>query len=296
MLAATVRAEVQARMALGQLESARESGEGALRWLGDRVPQMRSLILSTLAEELRAAGRVEEAYDALARSAALEREAFQELSELQLSLERTMLETAQLREQTERDWLTGLRNRRYLARALETGAAERLEVPLAVAALDLDHFKAVNDGLGHGVGDQVLVHVARRLSDVLRERDVVVRNGGEEFLVLMPATGSSAAAACGERIRRAVQDVPWDTMADGLRVTVSVGLAIAQAPSALDAVLSLADERLYAAKRRGRNRVVGEDALTPAAPGEPADGAPAADPETPRAPARTASAVDRPSA
>ena len=207
-----------------------------------------------------------------------------------------MLETVQLREQAERDWLTGLRNRRYLARALETGAAERLEVPLAVAALDLDHFKAVNDGFGHGVGDQVLVRVARRLSDVLRERDVVVRNGGEEFLVLMPATGSSAAAACGERIRRAVQDVPWDAVAVGLRVTASVGVAVAQSPSALDAVLGLADERLYAAKRRGRNRVVGEGALTPAAPTAPGGGAPAADSGTPRAPARSASAGDRPSA
>src|SRR5205085_11364148 len=94
VLGVTVRAEVQARMALGQLEDAQQSGEGALAWLGDRVPQTRSLILSTLATALREAGRVEAAYDALARAAELERQAFRELSELQLSLERATLETS----------------------------------------------------------------------------------------------------------------------------------------------------------------------------------------------------------
>src|SRR5271168_862231 len=154
VLGATVRADVQARMALGQLDDALQTGEGALSWLGDRVPQTRSLILSTLASTLRAAGRLDEAYDALARAAELERQAFRELSELQLRLERATLEASaarqtstalaaknrqlaeahtelerrarklealqeQLQDQAERDWLTGLYNRRYLARELE---------------------------------------------------------------------------------------------------------------------------------------------------------------------------------
>src|ERR1700694_1686569 len=88
VLGVTVRAEVQARMALGHLDDAQQSGEGALSWLGDRMPQTRSLILSPLATALREAGRVEDAYDALARAAELERQAFRELSELQLRLER----------------------------------------------------------------------------------------------------------------------------------------------------------------------------------------------------------------
>jgi tetratricopeptide (TPR) repeat protein len=97
VLGVTVRAQVQARMALGQLDDARESGEEALAWLGDRVPQMRGLILTTLASSLREAGRVEEAYDALLRATELERQAFRELSQIQLSLERATLEAAAAR-------------------------------------------------------------------------------------------------------------------------------------------------------------------------------------------------------
>ena len=241
VLGATVRADVQARMALGQLDDARDVGEGALSWLGDRVPQTRSLILSTLASSLRDAGRVEEAYDALERAAELERQAFQELSELQLRLERATLEASaardesaelaaknrqladahaelelraaelealqeQLRDQAERDWLTGLHNRRYFARELQRLSAEQHGSWLSLAIVDLDHFKSVNDEFGHEVGDRVLVRVAALLCEVLRQSDVVVRSGGEEFLVLMPATEMNAATACCERIRRRIRE------------------------------------------------------------------------------------------
>jgi diguanylate cyclase (GGDEF)-like protein len=296
VLGVTVRAEVHARMALGQLDDAQQSGEGALTWLGDRVPQTRSLILSTLAEALRDAGRLDAAYDALSRSAELERQAFRELSELQLSLERATLETGaarrasdelaaknrqlaeahaelarragqlehlqeQLRDQAERDWLTGLHNRRFLARELERLAEERLDGPLSLAVLDLDLFKSINDRFGHSVGDQVLIRVAGLLSNVLRETDVIVRSGGEEFLVLMPHTDARAAHACCERIRRAVQSAVWAEVADGLVVTTSIGLASAYAPDDLEALVKLADQRLYEAKHGGRDQVV-------AAPGE----------------------------
>ena len=291
VLGVTVRAEVQARMALGHFDDAQESGEGALAWLGDRVPQIRSLILSTLATELRAAGRVEAAYDALARSAELEREAFRELSELQLSLERATLETSaarmesealaaknrelaqahaelvlrtnqlevlqeQLRDQADRDWLTGLHNRRFLARELERPAHNRLAAPLTLAVLDLDHFKSINDAFGHAAGDQVLVRVAGLLLDVLRETDIVVRSGGEEFLVLMPATDAGAGRAACERIREAVEGEAWGRIAPSLRVTASVGVASTQMPGDLEALVNLADQRLYDAKRAGRNCVV----------------------------------------
>ncbi|HXD53727.1 MAG TPA: GGDEF domain-containing protein [Solirubrobacteraceae bacterium] len=292
VLGATLRADVQARMALGQLDDARRTGEEILGWLGDRVPQTRSLILSTLASTLRAAGRTEEAYDALERAGELEREAFRELSELQLRLERATLEAGaarqasaalaaknrqladahaelerrarelealrdQLREQAERDWLTGLHNRRYFARALEQLAAEHEQGPLSLAVVDLDHFKAINDRFGHDVGDRVLVRVASLLSGVLRQSDVAVRSGGEEFHVLMPATEQNAAAACCARIRERIAEEPWDRLAPGLTVTASVGVASTEDRENLVALARTADQRLYEAKRSGRDRVVG---------------------------------------
>ena len=291
VLGATVRAGVQARMALGRLDDALDAGEGALTWLGDRVPQTRSLILSTLASSLRAAGRVEEAYEALERAAELERQAFRELSELQLRLERATLETSaarhtsaalaaknrqladahaelerrakeleglqeQLREQAERDWLTGLHNRRYFARELDRLSAERQGRWLSLAIVDLDHFKLVNDEFGHEVGDRVLVRVAALLCDVLRQADIVVRSGGEEFLVLMPATEINAAIAACERIRRRIRDEDWGALADGLALTASAGVAATDDPEEIATLTRSADERLYAAKRAGRDRVV----------------------------------------
>jgi diguanylate cyclase (GGDEF)-like protein len=253
----TVRAEVEARMALGQLEDAQEFGEGALNWLGDRVPQTRSVILSTLATALRDAGRVDEAYDALSRAAELEREAFRELAELQVRLERAALEASAAREQADRDWLTGLHNRRYLARELERLANAQLEHPFSLAVIDLDHFKEINDRFGHAAGDSVLVRVATLLCEALRSTDVVVRSGGEEFLMLMPLTETRAATAACERIRQRVRAETWDQVAPGLTLTTSIGLASTDDPGDLEALLRIADGRLYEAKHAGRDRVVG---------------------------------------
>jgi diguanylate cyclase (GGDEF)-like protein len=258
----TVRAEVQALMALGRLDDAQRSGEGALSWLGERVPQARSMILATVAEALREAGRLDEAFDTLRRSAELEREALRELSQLQLSLERATQEARaarreaeQLRDQAERDWLTGLHNRRYLARRLERVEDAPADEPFSLAVLDLDHFKSINDRFGHEVGDRVLVRVAALLLGALRQSDVVVRTGGEEFVVLMPDTGANAAAACCERLCVAIRDAPWDEIAPGLRVTASLGVATAARPEERARLGQLADRRLYAAKRAGRDRV-----------------------------------------
>lgn len=291
LLAATVRAAVQARVGLGQLDDAQRSGEGALEWLGERLPQTRSLILSTLATALREADRVDEAFDALQRSAELERQAVRELSELQRRLERATLEAeaarresdqlaqsnrrlaeahaelarradqleelhGQLREQADRDPLTGLHNRRYLARELNRLATDRLALPLSLAVLDLDYFKSVNDRFGHAVGDQVLIRAAALLCDALRGADTVVRSGGEEFVLVMPATGERAAAACCERIRAAVRGADWEQVAPGLALTTSVGLATTQDQHDLETALRIADQRLYCAKRSGRDRVV----------------------------------------
>jgi len=291
VLAATIRASVQARAALGRIDEARQLGEDALTRLGDRVPQTRSLILSTLAAALREAGQLQDAYEALSRAAELERQGLQELSELQLRLERALVEVntareqsdalearnrelalahaelerrtgqleelqEQLRDQAERDWLTGVHNRRRLARELERLSYDHLALPFSIALLDLDHFKSINDCFGHAVGDQVLVRAAGLLCDALRDTDTVIRSGGEEFLVLMPHTDARAAAACCARIRAKIYAEPWERIAPGLAVTTSIGLASTREHGDLEPLVRLADQRLYEAKHGGRNRIV----------------------------------------
>jgi diguanylate cyclase (GGDEF)-like protein len=122
--------------------------------------------------------------------------------------------------------------------------------------VDLDHFKAINDRYGHSTGDQVLVRAAELLCDVLRASDIVVRSGGEEFLALMPLTDAQAAFACCERIREAIREEPWDLLGAGLTLTTSIGVATAADPTDLDGLIRIADDRLYDAKRAGRDCVV----------------------------------------
>jgi diguanylate cyclase (GGDEF)-like protein len=254
LLAMTVLMEVEALLALGRVDDARRAGDVALERLGDRVPQARAMVLSAVAEALRAAGRHEEAYDALARGAALEREALREFSELLLGLERARIEMAALREQADRDPLTGVRNRRYLDRA-RAGAADALTGPVSLAIVDLDHFKSINDSFGHHTGDAVLVRAAELLVDHVRAEDIVIRTGGEEFAVLMPACDARRAAAVCERLRAVIHRERWDALARGLAVTASIGVVSAPDATGLDELGRRADERLYAAKRAGRNRV-----------------------------------------
>jgi len=164
------------------------------------------------------------------------------------------------------DALTGVHNRRYFeSRCLEeVVAACRSGAPLVCMFLDVDHFKKLNDTLGHQAGDEVLGYVARLIKAQLRGSDVVARYGGEEFVVLLPATPLQAGLDTAERIRRivAAQSVPAKTQ-ETIRVTVSLGVsmldttATAEEPSALVAdMVSRADKALYEAKATGRNRVM----------------------------------------
>lgn len=153
------------------------------------------------------------------------------------------------------DPLTGLPNRR----ALETELADALRhheargEPAALAVLDLDHFKRINDRHGHEAGDQVLVELAERIQGVLRKRDRLFRLGGEEFVVLLPATDAGGARAAMEKVRRAVELQPMG--APGLRASVSVGVAMREVDDEWPAWLARADEAMYESKRRGRNQV-----------------------------------------
>jgi eukaryotic-like serine/threonine-protein kinase len=155
------------------------------------------------------------------------------------------------------DGLTGLLNRRHFFALAErqVSITERHDRPLAAIMLDIDHFKKVNDGYGHAVGDQVIQTVAARLRATARDSDLVGRYGGEEFALLMPETGKSG-AVLAERLREAVEQLPVQTAAGPLRVTISVGVAQLTVPGGdLSELLGRADDALYRAKAAGRNRV-----------------------------------------
>ncbi len=158
------------------------------------------------------------------------------------------------------DALTGLPNRRALEDALmrATSRASREGTWLSLVALDVDHFKRLNDDHGHAAGDAVLGTVGKVLNAQCRKSDVAARYGGEEFTLVLANTNALGATIVAERIRRAFE--ASETVHEGkmLKVTVSLGVASAQGGSAalLGALAARADEALYAAKRTGRNRVV----------------------------------------
>jgi two-component system cell cycle response regulator len=163
------------------------------------------------------------------------------------------------------DQLTGLYNRRYMARHLETllsGVAETGKT-LAFLVIDVDHFKRVNDSYGHDVGDEVLREFARRIAANIRGHDLACRFGGEEFVVIMPETDVQVATTVAERLRASVECAPFPvSRAPGsLTITVSIGIAGAEGPhDTADALLRRADQALYRAKHTGRNRVVADAA------------------------------------
>ena len=153
--------------------------------------------------------------------------------------------------------LTGLRNRRaideYLHDALS--AARRHDHPLSVLVIDIDHFKNVNDTLGHRSGDAVLAHTARVLDGALRAEDAIGRWGGEEFLVVLPGTDEEGAVRATERLRVALAaDQPEERARARAAVTVTIGVAEWQHEE-MDELISRADRALYLGKAAGRDTV-----------------------------------------
>ncbi len=169
-----------------------------------------------------------------------------------------------LREQYEsstRDALSGAYNRRHFDERLkaELAYANRHGTTLSIVLLDIDHFKRVNDEFGHAVGDQVIRHIATLAARELRSEDVFCRWGGEEFAILLRATLLRDAVRVAERVRATIERLPMGHVGRPLLVTVSAGCAeLDECPSRSAAeLMQRVDERLYAAKHRGRNQVVG---------------------------------------
>ncbi|MGE5548497.1 MAG: diguanylate cyclase [Solirubrobacterales bacterium] len=164
-----------------------------------------------------------------------------------------------LRESSLRDPMTGLNNRRFLEEYVDTlvATAQRRKAPLAVMMLDLDYFKMVNDTYGHDAGDAVIKALAKVLRQTVRSSDLVIRYGGEEFLVVLVDTPSGNADAVAEKIRSSVEALEIPTGTVVLKKTISIG--IADFPSDSDTfwqAVKFADVALYQAKESGRNRVI----------------------------------------
>lgn len=166
-------------------------------------------------------------------------------------------QTQSLLELARRDPLTGLYNRRSLGERLndEFERARRYDSKLAVAMVDLDLFKDINDRHSHAIGDAVLQRVAELLSASIRKTDVAARYGGEEFVLVFPETGHDQAIRACEKLRRAIDEAPWAALAPKLQVTLSLGVASGTGYASWERLLSAADAKMYEAKRTGRNRV-----------------------------------------
>lgn len=161
--------------------------------------------------------------------------------------------------QATHDTLTGVATRRaamdFLTRELARAARENK--PVGVVVADLDHFKHINDTYGHMAGDIVLQEAAKRMAESTRVYDCVGRFGGEEFLIIFPASNEELAMRQAERIRKAIEATPVETREGGIRVTASFGVAASNGAGRdeMAELLRAADQALYRAKRKGRNRV-----------------------------------------
>jgi diguanylate cyclase len=237
--------------ALGMSASYDNSLSGATQKLsvarnGDQVKAIvESLVKST--SEIRDTNKALE--DRLSRSK-------NEISNLQQSLEA-------IRAESLTDPLTGLGNRKYFDRSIETAVRNALAngEPLSLLLFDIDHFKSFNDSYGHLTGDQVLRLVGMSLKQTIKAHDIAARYGGEEFAVLLPKTALRQALSVADQIRRAVMAKELKKKSTGEilgRLTISVGVSMLKPDDDTNSLIERADACLYAAKRNGRNRVICE--------------------------------------
>jgi diguanylate cyclase (GGDEF)-like protein len=187
--------------------------------------------------------------------------ALREINTLRAAAESSSSRALELEEETRRDALTGVYNRAYLDQFLERefDNSTRHKWPLSVAFADLDNFKNINDNFGHQAGDRVLQATARILRGNTRESDMIARYGGEEFVVVLPATDAETARSICERIVMAFRNTGHVIGSDHATVTISIGCATHGTHTHFDNVADLvkaADQALYTAKVRGRNRSV----------------------------------------
>lgn len=176
------------------------------------------------------------------------------VSEMRDQLERAHVHAERMTKEAHQDALTGLGNRRAFDQSLLQLDAD-IHANYAVAVLDLDHFKTVNDNFSHLVGDNVLKFVADIMQEHCRQADLVARIGGEEFAILLPNASLDSAMIICERIRKHISSWDWSSIEQDLRVTTSAGIAMSHEGRNTLEVFAIADARLYHAKTNGRDRV-----------------------------------------
>ncbi len=196
--------------------------------------------------------------------------ALREINNLRAAAESSSSRALELEEETRRDAMTGVYNRAYLDQVLarEFENSTRHKWPLSVAFADLDNFKSINDRYGHQAGDRILQATARILRGNTRETDIIARYGGEEFVVVLPATDAETAHSICERIVMAFQNTEHVIGAEHAHVTVSIGCATHGPETSFASAaefVNAADQALYTAKLRGRNRSVPFDRRIPGA-------------------------------
>lgn len=172
---------------------------------------------------------------------------------------------SELNDLTMRDSMTNLLNHKNSLRRLreEVDRAKRINYPLSVAMIDLDNFKLVNDNYGHQTGDEVLIQVAKVLTENCRSTDTVGRYGGEEFIIIMPDTNSGDAALLMRRVQRCIEETSFK---EGIHITLSCGISELHGES-VHGILKASDVMLYEAKKNGKNRVevqINEDIINSA--------------------------------
>lgn len=190
-----------------------------------------------------------------------------QISERTRELERLVDETRILKDHyasmSMLDQLTGLHNRRYFYDRVGMAVAQhqRYQNPFCLLAIDIDHFKAINDRYGHLFGDQVLIGVAQALKEQVRASDILVRFGGEEFVIVFTNTCHQNGKLLAERIRQEIKQLAWDFDGSVVRLTLSIGvyctsqLALDQQPLDIDQIIHYADTACYVAKTSGRDKV-----------------------------------------
>ena len=162
-----------------------------------------------------------------------------------------------LERQTHEDSLTKLHNRRHFDEqfSIEFDRSKRHNQIFSLAIADIDHFKKINDNFSHMVGDQVLKEISRLMAQKCRRTDLIARFGGEEFTILLPMTKINKAIIVCERIRKTIETYDWSLIEEQLRVTISIGIVESSEFSSGNDLLQGADNFLYEAKKRGRNRL-----------------------------------------